>query len=78
LTSEDGQSTGSLASSDTGHPAPQGTGMKLDLCPVCANIAAAMGNAYCGAPSMIRTSNHLPKAIAFSDPSYSIIKPPQN
>jgi hypothetical protein len=78
LSNENGQSAGGLASSDPGHPAPQGTGTKLDLCPVCANMAAATGNTCCGALSVISISNHTPTMIAFSDPSYSIIKPPQN
>jgi hypothetical protein len=71
-------SDGNLLSSDADRPAPRETGTARDLCPVCANIAAAMGNACCGAPSMISHTNHLPKLIAFSDPSYSITKPPQN
>ena len=71
-------SDGNPLSSDAGHPAPEETGTAQDLCPVCANIAAAIGNACCGAPSMTGHTNHLPKMIAFSDPSYSITKPPQN
>jgi hypothetical protein len=71
-------SNGDLLSSSDGHPAPKETGTAQDLCPVCANIAAAMGTACCGAPSMSSHANHLPKLIAFSDPSYSITKPPQN
>jgi hypothetical protein len=69
---------GNMLSSDADSPAQQGTDTAQDLCPVCANIAAAMGNACCGAPSMISQTNHLPKLIALIDPSYSIIKPPQN
>jgi hypothetical protein len=68
----------SLLSSDAGRSAQQGTGTAQDICPVCANIAAAMDNACCGAPSMISHTNHLPKLTALSDPSYSITKPPQN
>jgi hypothetical protein len=78
LTNENGQSTGSFASSDTGHPAPLGTGTKLDLCPVCANMAAAMGNTCVSSPSIISETNHFPRLIALSDPSYTITKPPQN
>lgn len=48
-----------------------------ELCPVCANIAAAMGMACCSAPSIVRESNHQPKLLASIDPSYSINKPPQ-
>jgi hypothetical protein len=72
------QSEGNALSSDVGHPAQQKTGTTQDLCPVCANIAAAMDSAYCCVPSMISHANALPKRIAFSDPSYSINKPPQN
>jgi hypothetical protein len=67
-----------LASSDAGHPAHQENGTARDLCPLCANSAAAMSNAYCGVPSMISHTNHLSKLLAFSNPSYSINKPPQN
>ena len=71
-------SDGGLLSSSDSHPAPKKTGTAQDLCPVCANIAVAMDNACCGAPSVISHTNHLPKLVAFSDPSYSITKPPQN
>lgn len=64
--------------SDSGTSNSQRTATAQDLCPVCANIAAAMGAACCGAPFVISHTNHLPKLIAFSDPSYSIAKPPQN
>jgi hypothetical protein len=70
-------SAGNLLSSDGNSPEPQETGTEQDLCPVCANIAAAMDNACCGVPTMISQRNHLPKLIALSDPSYSITKPPQ-
>ena len=69
---------GNMLSSDTDSPAQQGTDTAQDLCPVCANIAAAMGNACCGAPSMISQANVLPHLLALSDPSYPINKPPQN
>jgi hypothetical protein len=78
LTTGTDHSDGDLLSPGGGHPAPKGTGTARDLCPVCANIAAAMANACCGAPFVIRRANHLPKLLAFSDPSYSITKPPQN
>ena len=71
-------SSGNVLSSDADHPAQRETGTAQDLCPVCANIAAAMGNACCGAPAMTSHANHLPKLIVFSDPSYPINKPPQN
>jgi hypothetical protein len=54
------------------------TATAQDLCPVCSNISAAVGNACCGAPSMISKTDHHPKLLAFSDPSYSITKPPEN
>ncbi len=78
LTNGADYSDGSLLSSDAGRPAQQGAGTAQELCPVCANIAAAMDNACCGAPPMTSHTNHLPKLIALSDPSYSITKPPQN
>ena len=58
--------------------AHQETDAALDLCPACSNIPAATGNICCGAPSLISHTNHLPKLIALSSPSYSINKPPQN
>jgi len=63
---------------DADRPAQQETSAAQDLCPVCANAAATVVNTWCGAPSMISHTNHLPKLIAFSDPTYSIAKPPQN
>jgi hypothetical protein len=78
LTNGADPSEGNPVSPDAGRPTPQGTGAAQDLCPVCANITAAMGNTCLGAPSMIGQTNHLPKLIALSDPSYSITKPPQN
>jgi len=66
-----------VLSADAACPAQQETGTAQHLCPVCSNIAAAMGNACCGAPSMISLMHPLPKLIALSDPSYSITKPPQ-
>jgi len=77
-TKETDHPDGDLLSSNAGRPAHQETGTAQDLCPVCANIAATMGNACCGAPSAISQMNHLPKLLALSDPSYSINKPPQN
>lgn len=71
-------SDGNLLSFDAGHPVPQETGTAQDLCPVCANIAAAMGNACCGAPSMISQANYLPQMLALLAPSYPINQPPQN
>ena len=69
---------GNVLSSNADCPAQQENGTAKDLCPVCANTAAAMVSTCCSAPSMISHTNHLPKMIAFSDPSYSITKPPQN
>lgn len=63
---------------DAGRPEQQENGAAEDLCPVCANTAAAMNNACCGAPVVISYTNHLSTLTAFSDPSYSINKPPQN
>ena len=71
-------SGGFLLSSDAASTAPQETGTAQDLCPVCANSAAAMGNACFGAPSLISQTNTLPKLIALSAPSYPINKPPKN
>ncbi len=68
----------SVTSSDACAADSQRTATERDLCPVCSNIAAAMGNACCDAPSMISEMHHLPKLSALSDPSYSITKPPQN
>lgn len=64
--------------SEKDHPEQRETGSTQDLCPVCANIAAAMGIATSSMPSMISQTNHLPRLIALSDPAYSITKPPQN
>ena len=66
-----------VLSADAACPAQQETGTAQHLCPVCDNIVVAIGNACCGAPSMSSQTNHLPKLIALSDPSYSITKPPQ-
>ena len=65
-------------SSDADHQSPQGTATAQDLCPVCSNSAAAVVNTCSAALSMISHTCHLPKLIAFSDPTYSITKPPQN
>ena len=54
LTNGADHSGGSLLSSDGDRSARQETGTAQDLCPVCANIAVAMGNSCCGAPSMNR------------------------
>ena len=78
LTKGSDHSDNNLLSSDAGSSDSQGAATARDLCPVCANIAAALENACCEAPSMISHANHLPKLIALSDPSYSITKPPQN
>jgi len=59
-------------------PKPQETGTARDLCPVCSDTAAAMGNTRCGAPSMIDQMNPVQTLIALSDPSYPIAKPPQS
>ena len=78
LTKGADHSDGNFVSSVADRPAPRETGTAQDLCPVCANIAIAMGNANAGAPSSISHTNHLPVLTAFSDPSYPITKPPQN
>ena len=78
LTNGADRSEGDLLPVDAGRPAHQESGSAQDLCPVCANIAATMGNTCCGAPSAISQMNHLPKLLALSDPSYSITKLPQN
>jgi hypothetical protein len=71
-------SDATILSSDADRPAQQEKSAAQDLCPVCANTAVAMVSVWCGAPSMISHTNYLPKLLAFSDPSYSITKPPQN
>jgi hypothetical protein len=71
-------SDANILSSDADRPDQQERSTARDLCPVCANIASAIDNTCCGAPSMISHTNHLPKLLAFSDPSFSITKPPQN
>ncbi len=68
----------SLLPSDEDLPDQRGAEAAQDLCPVCANSAATAGAASFGAPAMSIDSAILPMQIAFSDPSYSIIKPPQN
>jgi hypothetical protein len=67
-----------LPTHDAGRPEQQENGTAQDLCPVCANTAAAMSNACCGAPNILSHTHHLPELMAFSDPTYSISKPPQN
>lgn len=71
-------STCKLQSHDACRSAQQETGAAQDLCPVCANIGVVIDAACCGVPSLISRTNLLPKLIAFSDPSFSITKPPQN
>ena len=71
-------SDGDLLLSEAGHQESSNAGTAQDLCPICADIAASMGNANFGAPSLSGQVDPLPKLIAFSDPSYSINKPPQN
>ncbi len=77
VTNGEDHSDNNPLSSDAGSTAPRDTGTAQDLCPVCANMAVSMGNACCGAPSMISQANHLPKMLALSAPSYPINKPPQ-
>jgi len=69
---------GIILSFDDDRSAQKETGTASDLCPVCANTAAAIVNTCCGAPSMVSHTNHIQKLIAFSDPTYPITKPPQN
>lgn len=71
-------SDGRLLLSEAGHRGPSDADAAQDLCPICADIAASMGNAYFGAPFLHGQVSPLPKLIAFSDPSYPINKPPQN
>ena len=78
LTNGVDHSDGQLLSSADARTAQQETGTAQDLCPVCSDTAAAMDNARSDVPSMIILTNHLPKLIALSGPSYSITKPPQN
>lgn len=76
MTSGGAHADGEL-SSDAGSHAPRETGTAQDLCPVCANTAAAIDNVYCGAPSLLSQRAQFSKLLALSDPSYSINKPPQ-
>jgi hypothetical protein len=78
LTNGVDHSDGRSLLSENGHPSPQGAAAAQDLCPVCANIAAAIVNVCCSAPNVIGQASHLPRLIALSGPSYSINKPPQN
>jgi hypothetical protein len=71
-------SDGDLLLSEAGHQGSSDADAAQDLCPICADVAASMGNANFGAPSLNGQVGPLPKLIAFSDPSYSINKPPQN
>jgi hypothetical protein len=73
-----GQSDAGSALSAAGIPASPGTDEAKDLCPVCANIAAAIDTASCSAPCLISQASPLPKLSALADPSYPITKPPQN
>jgi len=65
-------------SSATGAADPEREGATLDLCPLCANSAVALSSLFCGAPPMTCDTYDHPKLLAFSEPSFSIIKPPQN
>ena len=78
LTKEADHSGRSVSSSDACTSDSQRTATAPDLCPVCSNIAAAVGNACCIVPTMVSQANHLLKLIVFAEPSYSIAKPPQN
>ena len=68
----------SVSLSDACAADSQRTATAPDLCPVCSSTAVPLDNAYYVAPSLISETNHLPKLLAFSDPSYSITKPPEN
>jgi hypothetical protein len=67
-----------MASSDDGRSAQQENDTAQDLCPVCANTGAMVDAASAGVPALTSRAHQLPKLIAFSDPTYSITKPPQN
>jgi len=71
-------SDANILSSDADRSAQQETSAAQDLCPVCANTAVTVVNTWCCAPSITSHTNPLLKLIAFSDPTYSITKPPQN
>jgi hypothetical protein len=73
-----GHTEGDPTSSGARGPAQQETDTAQDLCPVCANTGAVIDAASAGAPALTRRAHQLPKLIAFSDPTYSITKPPQN
>ena len=49
-----------------------------NLCPICANAGAGSDVVKCSAPCETLQTAGQPKLLAFSDPSYSINKPPQN
>lgn len=78
LSSEADHAGDHVLSSADARAAEQETDAAQDLCPACSNSTAATDITCCGAPSMISHTNHLPKLIALSSPSYSINKPPQN
>jgi hypothetical protein len=77
-TKETDHPDGDLLSSNAGRPAHQESGTARDLCPICANSAAALDTTCCGAPSLTGHTNRPPKLLTLSDPSYPITKPPQN
>jgi hypothetical protein len=65
------------AGPDDDHASPP-RGTAKDLCPLCANAVVGITSVQGSAPfETMQRVNH-PKLLAFSDPSYSITKPPQN
>ena len=59
------------------HASPS-RGTAKDLCPLCANAVVGIVTMTCPAPFDTTQSVGQPKLLAFSDPSYTITKPPQN
>jgi hypothetical protein len=78
LSTRAGQPDADRSLSAAGIPASQGTDEAKDLCPVCANTAAAIAVASCSAPFLISQTSSNPWLLALADPSYPITKPPQN
>jgi hypothetical protein len=78
FTNNTGSPDSSLAAQNAGEQTSPRTATAQDRCPVCSNMAAGISKLSCSAPSSMSQENHLPKLLAFLDPSYPINKPPQN
>ena len=62
---------------DENHASPP-RGTAKDLCPLCANAVVGITSVEGSAPFENMQRVNYPKLLAFSDPSYTITKPPQN